>query len=357
MWNLLARYRLARAGARRDAITQSDVLAARSVLFAVFSRYGDGIAAFKGIGEFARRYPDKRYTVVTTPQALPYAEEIIGARTTLIGIDKRRDFLKIARLLLELRRAPPDIAFNPWSHGSESQALLSFARRFELFTDFAKTHAWHNHYQWMRDCLRIPPPVDGRTPALPKTAGRVVISPFSTDIRRSLSAADIERLLGWARARYPGCEITLALFRAELPRLPKVPDVRHFFFAKSDAKSREFLRLVKEADLFIGVDSGPLHVAGALGRPALGLFGPTPPERVLDRDTTIVAVRLPELAGVLCDIRTCGNPVCLHGIDLDAHSGSARGTRYAVPVKVEVERCRVGLQQADRSRAGMPGTI
>jgi len=353
VWNLLARHRLARTGARREAITQSDILAARSVLFAVFSRYGDGIAAFKGIGEFARRYPDKRYTVVTTPQSLPYAEEIIDARTTLIGIDKRRDFLKIARLLLDLRRAPPDVAFNPWSHGGESQALLAFAHRFELFTDFARTHAWHNHYHWMREYLRLPPPVHGRTPALPKIAGRVVISPFSTDIRRSLSAADIERLLSWARRRYPDCEITLALFPAELPRLPRGAKARLFFFAKSDAKSREFLRLLKGADLFVGVDSGPLHIADALGRPALGLFGPTPPERVLDQDTTIVAVRLPELAGVLCDIKTCGTPVCLHGIDLDAHAGSARGIRYAMLVKIEAERCRVSLQQADRARAGV----
>jgi ADP-heptose:LPS heptosyltransferase len=43
-------------------------------------------------------------------------------------------------------------------------------------------------------------------------------------------------------------------------------------------------------DLLIGVDSGLLHVAGAVGTPSVGLFGPTDPAKLLPPETTSVAV-------------------------------------------------------------------
>jgi lipopolysaccharide heptosyltransferase I len=39
----------------------------------------------------------------------------------------------------------------------------------------------------------------------------------------------------------------------------------------------ELAALLRHADLFVGVDSGPLHLAGALGTPVLGLYGPKHP--------------------------------------------------------------------------------
>lgn len=39
----------------------------------------------------------------------------------------------------------------------------------------------------------------------------------------------------------------------------------------------ETAALLKKADLFIGNDSGPLHLAAAVGVPTIGLFGPTSP--------------------------------------------------------------------------------
>ena len=36
--------------------------------------------------------------------------------------------------------------------------------------------------------------------------------------------------------------------------------------------------LIQRSTVFVGNDSGPLHLAAALGRPFVGLFGPAPPE-------------------------------------------------------------------------------
>ena len=41
----------------------------------------------------------------------------------------------------------------------------------------------------------------------------------------------------------------------------------------------QLIALLRRAALLIGGDSGPLHLAAALGRPVVGLYGPTDPAR------------------------------------------------------------------------------
>jgi len=52
--------------------------------------------------------------------------------------------------------------------------------------------------------------------------------------------------------------------------------------------------LTRRARLFIGPDTGPLHLAAALGVPVVGLFGPTDPARTGPFGTKAVALRHPE---------------------------------------------------------------
>jgi lipopolysaccharide heptosyltransferase I len=42
---------------------------------------------------------------------------------------------------------------------------------------------------------------------------------------------------------------------------------------------KQFVALARRAELFVGGDSGPLHIAAACGTPIVGLYGPTAPER------------------------------------------------------------------------------
>ncbi len=329
MWTQLANYRLQRAGPRNAAISAEELRTARSVLFAVFSRYGDSVIAFKVLDELLRRYPDKRCTLVTTPQALPYAQAIIRAEVRYYALNKRRSLLTVARLLHDLRRDPPDLGFNPWSHGAESQALISFARRFYPFTDFATTVEWRNHYQRVRQYLHLPDPVVDQTQSLPLRVAHMAVAPFSTDPRRSLSADDVARLLRLLAHRYPGAHVTLALFPREARAVGSL-GVARFFFGKTRRDSERFLALLRSSDLLVGVDAGPLHLADALGIPCLGLFGPTPPERVLDRQTRVLPLRVPGLTGYRCDITSCADPLCLHQL--------VAGAGLPMPVAIDCER-------------------
>jgi len=80
--------------------------------------------------------------------------------------------------------------------------------------------------------------------------------------------------------------------------------------------------IMSRAQLFIGGDSGPLHVAATTAVPIVALFGPTLPERSLPwraRPETAVAVQPGPLACRPCHQRRCvpGDFRCLTALTPD----------------------------------------
>jgi len=56
----------------------------------------------------------------------------------------------------------------------------------------------------------------------------------------------------------------------------------------------QLISLTRRARIFIGADTGPLHLAAALGVPVVGLFGPTDPARTGPFSDKAIALRHPE---------------------------------------------------------------
>jgi heptosyltransferase-1 len=56
----------------------------------------------------------------------------------------------------------------------------------------------------------------------------------------------------------------------------------------------ELVALMRRARIFVGGDTGPLHLAAALGVPVVGIFGPTDPARNGPYGTQAVVLRSPE---------------------------------------------------------------
>lgn len=338
MWKRLTRKRL-EVNATGNAPLAADELArAASVLFAVFARYGDSVITFKLLREFARTYPDKKYLLITSPQALPYAKAILPETIECIGFDKHRDVFGLWRLTRRLKREPFDIGFNPWSHGLESEYFISFARRFHPYGAFADFPRTHNLYDRARSYLGLPERPAALTGKIPAQAKRILISPFSTDVRKSLNQDDLKKLIAWLGKRYENASLALALFPEEDEKVGDLPLAR-FHFGKSRKRSRAFLELVKGSDLFVGVDAGPLHLADALGVPSIGIFGPTAPETILDRDSGIVPLRLNAMQNWFCDIRDCADPLCLHRL-LGSSMLPPAPVDFTRPPTLEVEVCR-----------------
>ncbi len=78
----------------------------------------------------------------------------------------------------------------------------------------------------------------------------------------------------------------------------------------------ELTSLLKGCGLFIGGDSGPMHLASALGVPVLGLYGPSDPVRngpFRDHDRV---VSVAEPCGP-CYKRSCHRPSCMDTIPVD----------------------------------------
>jgi predicted lipopolysaccharide heptosyltransferase III len=70
---------------------------------------------------------------------------------------------------------------------------------------------------------------------------------------------------------------------------------------------RQFAAVVKRAALFVGNDSGAMHIAAAVGTPVIGLFGPSNPQEWGPRGKQVVTIH----KGLDC--RACFHPSCRRG--------------------------------------------
>ncbi|RJR36907.1 MAG: hypothetical protein C4567_13395 [Deltaproteobacteria bacterium] len=305
MINYLFRRRLAKTRDRAGEITLKDLEQARKVVFALFARYGDVIISLSVIKEFIRRYPDKKYFLVTSHQMYPYAHKLLGPQATVMSFDKRRNPIRLMKTVSSLKREGVDLGFNPWSSGDEAKFIISYARKFHFYTGF---QGIGNLYDRVRDYLRLPHAC--RVPPAWSLDGvkSLVICPCSTAPAKSLDQERLRKLLELVRQRFPGAAVTVAVPPQEARNIT-IPE-KIFVFQKSKVASQAFLKLLEAADLVISVDAGPLHLADKLGIRTIGLFGPTTPLGVLDRVTQVAAVREPGLTGFFCGVK-CREPRCL----------------------------------------------
>jgi ADP-heptose:LPS heptosyltransferase len=348
MWRFLIRRRLKERTPDSRAVSPREIAESASVLFAIFARYGDSAIAFKVVNEFMGRYPGKRYTLITTRQATPYAAALVRQPVRIFSVNKRHNPLGMLRLVHRLKQEGLDLGFNPWSHGEESEFFVSFAKRFFFYRGFANFTREYNLYRRAREYLHLPEP--SARPRIPDldNVSNIVISPFSTDVRKSLDRSDLASLIDNVNRRFRPAAVTVAAFPHELEATREF-DVKRFAFGKTPDSSRRFLELLKSADLFIGVDAGPLHLADALGLRAVGLFGPTAPQTILDRDSAVLPFRLAGLQGVFCDVGNCRDPVCLHALCAELDFDKNPTVDFGCKIRLETNVCRATAAASARA--------
>jgi lipopolysaccharide heptosyltransferase I len=80
---------------------------------------------------------------------------------------------------------------------------------------------------------------------------------------------------------------------------------------------RQLVALLERAALVVANDSGPMHIAAALGRPLVTPFGPTNPVRTgpYRRDDAVIRLAIPCSP---CYVRTCAHQSCLQWLDVEA---------------------------------------
>jgi len=77
----------------------------------------------------------------------------------------------------------------------------------------------------------------------------------------------------------------------------------------------ESAALLEFSDLYIGVDSGPMHIAAFVGTPVVALFGPTDPAKVGPYGEGHRILRREELPCLGCRRRACDDRRCMDGLD------------------------------------------
>jgi len=80
---------------------------------------------------------------------------------------------------------------------------------------------------------------------------------------------------------------------------------------------RELCSMIKDASLFVGIDSGIMHLASSLDIPVVGIFGPTDPFYVGPQNDRSVVVKAEELKCVPCYLKACNHRECMKKLSVD----------------------------------------
>ena len=290
-------------------VTPHDIENAESILFSVFARYGDGIISFKIINALITKYPQKRYAVLTTRQHLPYAKAIIKSENvTFLKVNKRNPW-ELYRTVRYLRKEHFDLGFNPWGHGDDSEFFLTYCKKFSFFKKMDSFSKTDNLYDRVRYYLHLPVQTLKvlREPTF-TSVNNVLIAPISSDVTKNIDTVSLERLIGQLKQKFDNPTITVSIPKG----YEKMAEgVEQFVFSKSTKASSAYVRQMLDTDLFVGVDSGPLHLALALGVESIAVFGPTAPFTILDNNDRVKVVRDQSLHGIFCFVKSCKDPICI----------------------------------------------
>jgi ADP-heptose:LPS heptosyltransferase len=107
--------------------------------------------------------------------------------------------------------------------------------------------------------------------------------------------------------------------------------------AAGETSLKELCAILKRVDLMVTCDSGPMHIAAAMGTPTVALFGPTDPERTgpYGGGHKVLQGRM---TCIPCFKRKCRENQCMREIEVEevlAAAGeivAAKASRFVHPV-------------------------
>jgi ADP-heptose:LPS heptosyltransferase len=331
---------------------------------------GDVVFTTPAIRAIRRRYPDARISYVVEEESAavvqlnPHLDEVIVAASPRAPGRLRADLALIHRL----RRARYDLAID--FHGGPRSSILTWlsgarqrigyevvGRSWMYTTQVPRPRALRPRHsvvsQWdVLAPLGIAPP-DPETdptemredPAAAAAIQRrlagagisdrnpiVVVHVSAGNPFRRWPAASFVELISRLASKDPARRIILTSGPSDVGaahsvaaevRLKLTPDHAQTIVECGEFDLAELRALLGRAALYIGGDSGPLHIAGTTRVPVVGLYGPTLPVRSHPYRALAVVSEAAEVQGLRCrpcDQRRCepGDFRCLTGISAEA---------------------------------------
>jgi ADP-heptose:LPS heptosyltransferase len=262
----------------------------------------------------------------------PYVDEIILRGDTLIDTWKLLKTVRRHRydLLLSLSRSEECLALTALSRAGVKVGFSHFPWDFSLaIKETVEGHnSWYNNRKLLNR-LNLTVAKNDYTgllqfhtsdPGLTLPDKFVVISPGAS--RRRLMKA-------WSHEKFAELIILLREYYQLTPVLIGGRDNQEYnakiiaavrrkdskntshLLNLTEASLRSLSLIIKEAQLFVGIDSGFMHIASSLDVPLVGLFGPTDPFYVGPQNKKSIVVREEALACVPCYLKSCEHRECM----------------------------------------------
>ena len=259
------------------------------ILFVTATRIGDAVLSSGILSHLIARCPDARLTIAAGPAAAPLFAAVPGLQQ-LIAVHKRRWALHWPALYARTAGRRWDVIVD--LRGSALAWLIWARERFVIGKGDPAEHCVRQLGRLMR--LDPPPsPVVWTTPAHDRAAEALVppgspvlaIGPAANWRGKEWRAerfAELAQRLTAPDAPFATARVAVLAAAHERPQtaplLAALPPARIIdLVGRTDLLTAA--AVLRRCVLFIGNDTGLMHLAAASGTPTLGLFGPSPVER------------------------------------------------------------------------------
>jgi heptosyltransferase-3 len=306
------------------------------ILFITATRIGDAVLSTGVLGHLIERHPDARFTIAAGPAAAPLFEAVPRLDRLLV-VEKRPWSLHWLGLYAAVIGTSWDLVVD-----LRGSALPYFIRASARIGEVKGEASESRVEQLARSFALRPAPAPRLYLAASHERAAAVLVPHGTPVLAIGPAANW-RGKQWRAERFaelaarltapggilPGARVAVlaaAHERAQAaPLLAGVPGDRLVdLVGKVDLLTAS--AVLRRAALFIGNDTGLMHIAAASGTPTVGLFGPTPAARYAPwgERTAVAQTEIPslDLYGPDFDHRTTGT--MMDSLTVDAAETAAR---------------------------------
>jgi len=274
------------------------------ILFITATRVGDAVLSTGLLDHLVQKHPDARITIACGPAAAGLFEAVPNLER-LIVLDKMPMSLHWVRMwamcagrywskIVDLRRAPLSYLLASFDQKHLGRRDDSVHRIKQLARVLGLEDVPPAPKIWITDAHR-----ERAKTMIPDGGPVLAIGPTANWAVKTWAAdsfAELAERIAAPEGLLPGCRVALFGRDDERPQvlnlIEAIPEDRRLDFVRQ-GELLDIYACMERCSLYIGNDSGLMHIAAASGIPTLGLFGPTLEDLYAPWGDHCAAVRTP----------------------------------------------------------------